>query len=360
MNPYDFIPLGIPSPRRPPPGHDGRHRDSARSGVIHARLTTLGPFLIAKQSDRQNVIAPVSAGKIIPGSSLKGMIRSMAEIVGGGCLSLSGSLYHRGQYRYPGASEPTAFKPCSDINNLCITCRMFGALIGRDSWKGLVEPGEAHWQGNGVPQTRSFDVIVGQPKPEHAAFYAKAGKIRGRKAYYHHPTQIIASAPAQQRQYGSRQTISVSAIEAGQTYHFSVRHQGLDAEAYALLLYSLFLEPQLAHKIGWGKPMGFGSVRIEVDAIEEMDLQARYRGGSKSTVHYSGTDAVSRVQKLTDSFCQDNSEVMQALSNLFAYSGPQEGEDVTWAYPTYDWFQRNSQVSLEDFNEESTEGTRRT
>ncbi len=356
MNPYDFVPLGKPSVRRARPGH----LVASHGGVIHARLTTLGPFLIAKQTDGQNTLGPVGSGKIIPGSSIKGMLRSLAEMVGGGCISLSGSLYSRGQFKYDRwASNPEDFKPCHDIDKLCITCRMFGALIGRESWKGVIEPGEARWHGEGVPRTSTFNVIVGQPKPEHSAFYAKDGKIRGRKAYYHHPSKIMQSASAQHATYGARQTMSVRALGPGQTYYFNVRHQGLEADAYALLLYSLFLEPGLAHKLGWGKPMGFGSVRIEVDAIEEFDLRARYRGGTNATTRYEGADAATRAQELTQTLRQGNVEVMDALRDLFAYSGPQEGEDVKWAYPDHGWFKNNPQVSLEQFNEQSEQPTRK-
>lgn len=354
MNPYEFVPLGKPSSRQPRPGH----LLATHGGVIHARLTTLGPFLIAKQTDSQNTIRPVGDGKIIPGSSIKGMLRSMAEMVGGGCISLSGSLYRRGKFEYHGASNPMGFEPCNDIDKLCITCRMFGALLGGESWKGMIEPGEGHWDGSGMPPTIPYNVIVGQPKPEHSAFYTKDGKVRGRKAYYHHPSKLTTSASAQHAHYGSRQTMSVRALKPNQTYRFSVRHQGLEPDAYSLLLYSLFLEPDLAHKLGWGKPMGFGSVRIEVEAIEEFDLRARYRGGTNATTRYEGADATALVMRLTQPLSQNNGEVRDALHDLFRYSGPQEGEDVVeWAYPKYDWFKSNPLVSLDEFNEQSEQTT---
>ncbi len=357
MNPYDFVPLGSPSPRLPPPGH---HQLAARSGVIHARLTTIGPFLIAKQADSQNTIAPVGSGKIIPGSSLKGMLRSLAEMIGGGCISLSGSLYFRGGYKYRGAPEPAGFAPCSDADQLCITCRMFGALVRGEAWKGMIEPGEAQWEGTGSPKTQSYNVIVGQPKPEHAAFYTQNGKIRGRKAYYHHPSQIMQSAAAQHAKFGARQTMAVRALTPGQTYRCSIRHQGLDEDEYALLLYSLFLQEGLAHKLGWGKPMGFGSMRIAVDAIEEIDQLARYRrGGDQATMRYEGERAASRVEELTRKYREDKSQTMVALRDLFTCVGPSEGEDVDWAYPGFSWFKENPQVSLEKFNEQSNESTRK-
>lgn len=343
MNPYDFIPLGRPSSRKPSPGH---HVLASRAGTIRARLTTLGPLLVAQQAGMQNTIMPLRQGKIIPGSSLKGMLRSMAEMVGGGCISLSGSLYPRGRYDYP-AEEPHGFAPCDDIERLCVTCRMFGALIRGVAWKGLVEPGEGQWLGSGTPRTKSFDVIVGQPKPSHDAFYTKNGKIRGRKAYYHHPDKIMVSASAQQATYGARQTIQVRGLEPGQVYDVSVRHQGLDPEENALLLYALFLEEGLCHKLGWGKPMGFGSVKIEPVAIEEIELRARYRrGGEEATVKHEGAAAAAYVNERTKDLRADKGEVMAAIRRMFGYPGPQG----KWVYPTYSWFKQNPRATLEEFN----------
>lgn len=344
MNPYDFIPLGRPSPRQPPPGHHGL---AAQGGTIRARLTTLGPFLVAQQAGSQNAIVPVRQGKIIPGSSLKGMLRSVAEMVGGGCIRLSGSLYPRGKYGYAPAEEPHGFAPCDDIKRLCVTCRMFGALIDRAAWKGLVEPGEGQWSGTGAPRTKSVDVIVGQPKPSHDAFYVKNRKIRGRKAYYHHPDKIIVSASARHATYGARQTMKVLALEPGQTYDLRVRHEGLDPGAYALLLYAMFLEEGLSHKLGWGKPMGLGSVKIEPVAIEEIDLRARYRrGGERATVKHEGAAAATHVNERTKDLRADTGEVMEAVRRMFRYPGP----DATWAYPTYSWFKQNPRATLEAFN----------
>lgn len=353
MNPYDFIPLGRPSVRKPPPGH---HLLAERGGTVHARLTTLGPFLIAQQSSTQNTIMPLRRGAIIPGSSLKGMLRSLAEMVGGGCISMSGSLYPREKYDYAAfADQPRGFDPCADPQALCVTCRMFGALIRGQAWKGLIEPGEAKWSGNGGPKTTSYNVVVGQPKPNHHAFYVKDRKIRGRKAYYHHAdrNKIIQSASAQHATYGARQTILVHALEPGQVYDFSVRHEGLDAYAYALLLYALFQEDGLAHKLGWGKPMGFGSVKIEPIAIEEIDLHARYRrGGDRATAKHEGAAAAAHVREKTSALRADRGEVMEAVRRMFAYPGP----PANWAYPTYSWFKGNPAVPLEDFNRRASEG----
>ncbi len=345
MNPYDFIPLGEPSRRQPAPGHDFLARSG---GTIRAQIETLGPFLIAEQNrGSQNAIRPLKQGRIIPGSSIKGMLRTLAEIVGGACISLSGSLYQRGRYSYAAAEEPRGFAPCENPRRLCSTCRMFGMLHRSTAWKGLIEPGEAVLPAPDRPRTATHNVVVGQPKPSHSSFYVKDGKIRGRKAYYPHPDQLLVSPPAHKASFGARQTIQLEALEPGQRYEFTLRHQGLDDDSYALLLYAMFLEGGLAHKLGWGKPMGFGSVRITPISIEEIDLRARYRrGGDQATTHYGGGAAEGRVSALTGRIRADQSERMTTLRRILAFPGP----DVVFQYPKFDWFKDNPKVSLEEFN----------
>lgn len=350
MNPYDFVPLGTPSAKKAAPGH---LELPAKGGVIHAKMTTLGPFLIADSQQSSGGLVPFKEGKVIPGSSIKGMLRNLAEIVGGGCLSTSPSLYHQGRFSYQFAKEPRGFEPCSSVGALCVTCRLFGTLLRDSLWKGLVEPGEGEWKGTGRPErVRDLFITVGQPKPTHHAFYTVNNQLRGRKAYFHHPLSLIRTHQAPRA--GANQTRQVGALVAGQTYNFTLRHSGLDEESYALLLYALFLEhsadqpPTLAHKLGWGKPMGLGSVHIEPLTIEEVDLRARYRrGGDSATQRYEGAAAVARFRAVTKTIREREDPSMKALRNLLAFQGR---ETTKWAYPDYTWFQQNSQKSLEDFN----------
>ena len=104
----------------------------------------------------------------------------------------------------------------------------------------------------------------------------------------------------------------------------------------------------MAHKLGWGKPMGLGSVRIEPLAIEEVDLRARYRrGGEQATTRYDGEAAARRVLELSAPLRGRTDAVMTALRRLLAFPGPSAAE---WRYPTYDWFKSNPAVTLEEFN----------
>ena len=347
MNPYDFIPLEEVSKRTFPPG---QHLLPRNAGVIHAELETQTPFLIARQQPGGNGIVPLRNGEIIPGSSIKGMIRSLAEIVGGGCISLSSSLYFKGKYSYNHAREPKDFAPCNDIKKLCVTCRMFGFLERSNVWKGLVAPGEGKWLGDSRPKTQKFNVIVGTPKPDHYSFYTIDNTVRGRKTYYH-ANSITVSNAAHNAAYGARQTINVTAIGAGEKYQFSIYHQGLDKFEYSLLLYAVFLEENMAHKLGWGKPRGFGTVKITPITIEEIDLYSRYRMGSSKPKLYKSENAISRVKELTTNYRKKNNSTITALRKMLTFD-PNRNKETDLQYPDYQWFKQNPEKSLEEYNRE--------
>src|SRR5207244_1627028 len=67
---------------------------------------------------------------IIPGSSLKGLLRCVVETLGNGCLTLFDGQYERGKVNYR-REVPDDFQKCGDNTRLCIACRTFGMLKER-------------------------------------------------------------------------------------------------------------------------------------------------------------------------------------------------------------------------------------
>lgn len=107
MNPYDFVPLGIPSPRKPPRGHDvlGARGDNPRS-VNDARSIS---YRSADGYAHHNQSDP--PGEAHSGPSLKGMLRERGRDPGRRLISLSGNLYPRGRYDYQRRGRTKQLRP---------------------------------------------------------------------------------------------------------------------------------------------------------------------------------------------------------------------------------------------------------
>lgn len=86
--------------------------------------------------------------------------------------------------------------------------------------------------------------------------------IRGRKEYWHHKPIFIA-------QQNNNMNVTVRPIKEGIKYQFKVYFDGITQEQleHLHMAISLGKNEDFAHKLGMGKPLGFGSAKIRVDKI---------------------------------------------------------------------------------------------
>ncbi|MDI2029515.1 TIGR03986 family CRISPR-associated RAMP protein [Saccharopolyspora sp. TS4A08] len=91
INPYTFVPFpDEPAPRGTPHGHAGN--GDLLSGFLQVTITTRTPLLLRDITSRQTDVPRRSDGTpFIPGSALKGAIRSLHETLVGGCLRVFNS-----------------------------------------------------------------------------------------------------------------------------------------------------------------------------------------------------------------------------------------------------------------------------
>ena len=83
VNPYTFVPLPEKVVRADPPGHEGR--GDLLSGTIKVTWELATPMLLPEDAKAEGWIA--SDGRVsVPGSSVKGMIRSVHEAMFNGCF----------------------------------------------------------------------------------------------------------------------------------------------------------------------------------------------------------------------------------------------------------------------------------
>jgi hypothetical protein len=358
MNPYEFVP--IVENKRPqrslPTGHD---KISGKSGLIECTITTLKPIFIPlpmaeKERERhglRNFLRNDNRGKpqyhykyifntgngapVIPGSSLKGVIRSVAEAVANSCVTFF--------ERSTGYGLPDGFYPCTDVGKLCITCRLFGFQSSAGSFQGKVNISDAKARSG----YKNLDCItlteLSGPKPRHAAFYALSpgsNRIAGRKFYFHHKPD----APLLTSQEQTHRNSSVKPIENA-VFDFKVSFTNLAEDEYTLLLYSLFLEDGVCHKIGYGKPAGLGSGRIEAVNLTLFDIESRYKKfTAENREEKSGEDLRAHIIEQTAVYQKDKSANLQALRRIWKWPGVY---DV--CYPTIkdrNWFSNNPNTPL--------------
>jgi CRISPR-associated protein (TIGR03986 family) len=214
---------------------------------------------------------------------------------------------------------------CEEYEALCPACRTFGWVYGTDRRLITELPEEkrkeklvayagrlsfSHGKLNGEGKVEHMPpvtlAVLGSPKPTTTRFYLRPsdGKpkdrqddfqagydnrfnvLRGRKVYRHHghagDTRYWNEAS---REYRSRVKKSeqnrtiCDALQPGAIFTFTVHFENLAAVELGALLWSLNLGGQGYHRLGYAKPLGFGSLNISVTELKYDDPVQRY--GSK-------------------------------------------------------------------------------
>jgi CRISPR-associated protein (TIGR03986 family) len=138
--------------------------------------------------------------------------------------------------------------------------------------------------------------ILDSPKPPSPAMYFKpinnaAGEYiskaelgkedhepQGRKMYLHHNINQANQEPwkTNDPENNLTQKMKIRPVKAGAEFWFHVDYDNLSDEELGLLCYALEPEVAFQHKIGMGKPIGLGSVKIEPVCVLKMDRKSRY------------------------------------------------------------------------------------
>ncbi|GEM_PF-116083 len=166
---------------------------------------------------------------------------------------------------------------------LCPACHLFGTT----DYKGRVSFGLGWHESNTpkwyMPEDNSQKgshltlPLLERPRPTWS-MPNKKSEIPGRKFYVHHPWSVDKIRnrqfdPAKEKQPDdvikpNENNRTVEPLGKGNEFTFEVRFNNLREWELGLLLYSLELEDNMAHKLGMGKALGMGSARIKAEAIE--------------------------------------------------------------------------------------------
>ncbi len=358
-NPYRWVTVSSQPVRHAEPKY--QHTFNGISGRLWCELKALTPLLIG-DGVKNNVQfvrhkLPGNQNPYIPSTSLKGAIRSLAEVVGNATVPFSIPVDS-------GHALANARKEVGGVSQFDTVARTFGYLRQGDSnvLAGLIHFSDAEITTQvALPNDwQQFTVDVGQPRPNHDAFYPQntRGENNRRKFYHHHPNAQQLSAP----QANQIPPHTVRPAPPGTCFSFSVDFTNLHDDELNLLLYCLELEKEvtvrlsaealgnsdvqepfkfkgpLRHKIGGAKPHGAGSVHIRITKMElRTNAAARYRGRNNSCI-LKANCLNTELQNRTASFRGRTDLTMRELRAMLIYTAQDPRTPIR--YPRYSWFQR--------------------
>ncbi|MGJ3250426.1 MAG: RAMP superfamily CRISPR-associated protein [Elainellaceae cyanobacterium] len=275
--PYALVPFPSSRPQlKRPIGHD-RYRSDRLHGKLGLKLTVktavhVSTGIVAMGSDvgeRIPLIKTMAQGEqkrlTIPGSSLKGVVRSVYEAITNSTLAVVSSKYK--------GKMPKDRLPCRKKDQLCPASLVFGAM----DWQGLIHFTDATCEA-AKPAT-GFMPPLFRPRPDQRQAYFQSGQAVGRKFYFN----------AMKAVSGGDRGIPVQ--QAGTEYVFKTNLQFINLSQAELgtLLIILGQDAKypMALKVGGGKPIGMGTMTVEVEALETFpSLKERYTSYTLSDASY--------------------------------------------------------------------------
>ncbi|HEY9873495.1 MAG TPA: RAMP superfamily CRISPR-associated protein [Candidatus Obscuribacterales bacterium] len=274
--PYQLISLPNQSPKREKPAGQDRFKSDRLSGFLELRLTVktsafIASGVVAMGSDLSTSAKGIPLIKtsverdqrlLIPGSSLKGVVRSTYEAITSSCLCKVTKKYQE--------QVPSGYKECV-VNRqrnqveVCPACQVFGAM----DWQGLIHFTDAECEKTGF--STGFMPSLYRPRPdERRAYFNQQGKVAGRKFYYHAVKAVDK---------GQQQGIPVQQAGKEVTFTTQLRFMNLTQAQLGTLLIVLAQDFKniIALKVGGGKPIGMGTMVVDVKEIKLIKSKQEWR-----------------------------------------------------------------------------------
>lgn len=291
-------------------------RDPAHAKTVYfdvERQADFDTILAAQLHDRsEDFHTEVQTGQLAPGNLVyveldgerKDWVRNIAL-----------ARVARLRYRHAiGDLLPDHLKPSESYDILDIASRVFGwvkptreedrrariayASRVRFSHAVLTKDGD-----NGAYDKEIPLAILGEPKPTTTLFYLQAKEgdwsederkkpgaaetigydgqnvLRGRKVYRHHGAALNRLEYERAAKKQDHQNRSVRGVRApGNVFEFTIQFHNLAPLELGALLWTLKLNEEGCHfRLGYAKPLGFGSIKLAVDRVELIDVSRRYQ-----------------------------------------------------------------------------------
>jgi len=185
---------------------------------------------------------------VIPGTSIKGAVRSVLEAISNSCVSQLAGKKRTGKNRYkqdegrpPYIDKRHSHKPCEDINNLCAACRLFGTTGcgGRVSFSDALPANNPDTEIIKIGELFGPTVVKTKRKFYQNKKFNPVGNLKPERNYRF-----------------------VEAVNKGSIFKTSLSFQNLTKDELALLFYAMGVGQDYMIKVGGAKPRCFGTVRF--------------------------------------------------------------------------------------------------
>ena len=259
--------------------------------------------------------------------------------------------------------------PCDGKEGYCPACALFGTLGNKMPLASALRFTDAtEKEENSVVISDEYVILpeLSSPKLSTVEFYSTHGEIiknenipvwnydssgvevRGRKFYFH-------GLPQKEDTLGPRQ-IETKVAQSGSLFTFKVYFDDISKDQLQQLLWVITIgenqiDSKQKHKIGRGKPVGYGSVKITVDEIFFRELDKSSFAYSIKKQHYDDYMQEFDIEKHFD---------MKALSDfktITNYSltvsedeNGQKRENVPISYPIAEREPKDENESAENLN----------
>ena len=135
------------------------------------------------------------------------------------------------------------------------------------------------------PKPTSFQLYLKQPQKvtfnDMRHYDSPDAKLRGYKQYWHKKEgKFEEDSPEFDDKTDTQHTL-IAPIKPGAKFEGSIRFENLSEEELGALLFVLQLPDECCHKIGMGKPLGLGSIRLET-TLKLLNPEKRYRNLNES------------------------------------------------------------------------------
>ena len=247
--PYKFVPFLKTLPFESKGKKLEKGKIEVEIKVLNALHLSKGSFDINSKNELYKEFMKVNNKYVIPGTSIKGMVRNIAEIVSHSCISVPNKE----------RSFLPHYKKISCKKDHCIICNIFGAMGKRSKIKVsdfYYEEGTGKHTVKGMPLLRT---------PKFSNLYTDNDIIKGYKIYNHGIESILKNG-----------TENCECFMKDSVFKGYILYEDLYMEELKLLCYSLGLSESFNHKLGYGKPAYYGAIKVSATESKFKEYAQEY------------------------------------------------------------------------------------